>query len=171
VVNQAQGNHDQAIALLQRALESSRTQGPISTANAMTCLGAALVSTGDLDEAERLQQEALRLFRDAGASASEAVALSHLGAVYLERNDVSAAYEAYDRSWRIARELQARDCEAHALEGRAHCSYRQGLPGEGLDRFNQASEIYRKLGMWTRVERIKALLERLERLERREQPE
>lgn len=142
------GDHEGAIRDLLQSLELLQglayRQGQ---ANALALLGAARSLSGDVPGAIGDLEHALGLFRDLGSRDGEAFALNHYAAVFGSTGDYAQALRFYRDALRLARAVEMPDEQAHALEGIGESLLSAGdVPG-GIDHLNQATDIYKRLGM------------------------
>lgn len=158
------GDHEGAIEDLRQSLELLQElayrQGQ---ANALALLGAARSLSGDVPGAFQNLEQALGLFRELGSRDGEAFALNHYAAVFGSTGDYARALRLYRDALRLARDVEMPDEQAHALEGIGECLLSAGdVPG-GIDHLNQATDIYKRLGM-ADLERVEERLAALDPL-------
>nr|MBA2754872.1 hypothetical protein [Chloroflexia bacterium] len=101
---QAQGDHDEAVALSQAALAAFRVMGESrGAAVALTTLGLDAMVNGDCDLAETFLGESLAHFRTMGDPRAGAWALRHLSSVAYRRGDMARAAALAEEGLSIAR--------------------------------------------------------------------
>ena len=71
-------------------------------------LGLIAKMTGDLDEAERLYRECLSIMREIGNRQGEAISLSNLGQISMERGDFAEQKDCTGKVW-LSREKLVTD--------------------------------------------------------------
>jgi tetratricopeptide (TPR) repeat protein len=109
-------------------------------------LGWAKRATGFPAEALAANEQALRLYRNAGDRWNEAATLSNLGHVYAGLGQPQRALEYYQQALPISREVRNRACEAITLNniGRVHSGL--GQPQRALEHYHQALPIQGRSG-------------------------
>lgn len=129
----AAADHHRRAALLFAAAGDGRWRG-IS----LTLLGAALFDQGELRQAGRCFEEALRLRRAAGDTAGEATLLHNLGHVRQLLGEPDLALELYEES--LARWQEHGDDErvTDTLHNLGALELALGRPEEALDRLREA---------------------------------
>jgi len=107
---------------------------------------AELLSEGTLEQKRKgieKYQEALELYRRAGASREEAATLNDIGVVYRALGETQKALEKYDEALPIARAIGYRSGEATTLDNIGLAYQSLGEARKALDKFNEALPIIR----------------------------
>lgn len=92
-------HHDEAVGSFQRALECHRMVGDeLGLANTFSQFGKALLSQGDLQQAERCLNNASEHFIKLGQEPSEAAVLRLLADIYETRRDYVSALRCLERA-------------------------------------------------------------------------
>jgi ATP/maltotriose-dependent transcriptional regulator MalT len=106
------------VPLYQAALAIARElNDPFAIGNSLDCLSDAAYRRGDLDEAERLADEAVASCRGGGSVLAAGFALSTLAQVVLARGHTARAAAAYQEALTLARNVDSDWLLADALAG------------------------------------------------------
>ena len=109
------GDHDQAVALLERLLDDPATGAGLPSALLIARKGGALVAAGRVGDAKRSYRAAAALLPDSGADAERAQVLAGYGAALLHALDFAAARTVALEALELARRAGARTVEARVL--------------------------------------------------------
>ena len=121
-------------------------------------LGTARRLRGDPGGALEPLAESVALFRTIGLRGGEAWALNHYAAAFKDVGDLPSAEATYHDALRISREVGQPDDEAHALEGLGECRLSAGGSAGASALFQQARDIYERLGMAADLGRVQGRL-------------
>ncbi len=135
--------------VVQRATEyflATVAKGSVEYATLVGNLGLIARTRGDLDGAERLHREALKINRKLGRLEGQAAALGNLGAVAQTRGDLDGAERLHRESLEIERKLGRLEGQASDLGNLGLIALTRG-DLDGAERLHRESlEIERKLG-------------------------
>jgi tetratricopeptide (TPR) repeat protein/predicted Ser/Thr protein kinase len=106
----------------------------------------ALETLGQLDEAKRSIDEAIRLFGQAGDRNGTAGAVITLGTILEAKNDLPGARRLYEDGLRLAREIGNRETTATALLDLGQVLSQSGDPAGARGRYEEALVVARAIG-------------------------
>ena len=109
------GDHDQAVALLERLLDDPATGAGLPSALLIARKGGAFLAAGRVGDAERSYRAAAALLPDSGADAERAQVLAGYGATLLHALDFTAARTVALEALELARRAGAHTVEARVL--------------------------------------------------------
>ena len=109
------GDHDEAIALLDRLLGDPATAGGLPSALLMARRGGALAAAGRAGEAEQSYRAAAALLPDEGVEAERAEVLAGYGAALLQALDFAGARTVALEALELARHAEAHTVQARVL--------------------------------------------------------
>jgi eukaryotic-like serine/threonine-protein kinase len=138
------GRHDDALRILESALDQRRTILPPDhpdIAESLTSLAVLLAYQGNLDESQRLSLEAVRIYGGLYGPVHEKIATSYnnLAAIHLERGETNSAEVFLREAVSIRRDLGMETQPAFAtnLDGLA-------LTLQRMERLDEAEALYRE---------------------------
>jgi tetratricopeptide (TPR) repeat protein len=133
LIFESQGDEVASAEMEREALNVARESGyQVGEAIGLDCMGQVAILLGDLAEAQRWLEDAVRLQRQLGLHSAEAHALAYLAAVLLWRGDAERALAVGGEAIDIASATRARYAEAWA-------KYRVGEAQAALSRHAEAS--------------------------------
>jgi tetratricopeptide (TPR) repeat protein len=128
------------VSLTARRAAAHRVMA-ITTGN----LGALQSRTGDYPAATANLTRALGIYGELGDRGSQAGVLNDLGEM-LSRSGTASRPATTTPALAIAQEISAPLEEARALEDLGHCLLQDGHPGDAAAHWQQALEIYQRIG-------------------------
>jgi len=135
------------IAWLEAALAAARSLGDRrGEGNALTNLGAAYYSLGEVRKAIGYYEEALKIKREIGDRRGEGNALGNLGLAYADLGEVQKAIGYHEESLKIKREIGDRRGEGNALGNLGAAYYSLGEVQKAIGYYEEALVIARELG-------------------------
>ena len=96
-------------------------------------LGNLYVRTARLNDAERVYEQALPIYRAIEARLGEANTLRALGNLYVRTNRLNDAERVYEQALPIYRAIEARLGEANTLQGMGRLALAKGAPAEAFE--------------------------------------
>jgi class 3 adenylate cyclase/tetratricopeptide (TPR) repeat protein len=133
------GDWDEAVRWYDGAREIGlRTGNHVQAAISGMNLGELLVNQGQLDEAETLLLDSIRIFRATGYPDGQALAETYLGRLLLARGDVEAAAQCLDGARRSFENIGIPGGALEATVPLADCHLRLGDPAEALRLIDEA---------------------------------
>jgi pimeloyl-ACP methyl ester carboxylesterase/tetratricopeptide (TPR) repeat protein len=143
---------EQALQYLTEALDLARNEGDDrAMADILYHLGTTSFSAGAYYESAKYHQEAVDICTRLGYDDLVAVQAFHgRGEAYFTTGDSTAAIEYYQKSLRLARQIQDKSFESENLQMMGFASF--GMAGianyeQGLDVFSQSLAISQRLGL------------------------
>jgi len=107
--------------------------------------GQVLLSSGNVDAAERAFRASRTLWRRLGDRQGEATALNNLGELARQRGQLDMAERYFEQALPILREVQDRQGEATVLNNLGLVAYGRGQPDAAQSYFAQALDIDREV--------------------------
>src|SRR5690606_18309707 len=131
IIAHHQGDFEAALAHWERALAVFRTDGNHSgEASAMSNLSRAQLALGNSDEAVRLVEEAVELYRSLGSTLRKANARYQLGYVTAQRGELETALEEFREALAVFQDKRQRFWEGMTYYRMAEVHLAQGLAAE-----------------------------------------
>jgi tetratricopeptide (TPR) repeat protein len=130
------GRHDEAVRRVRDAIEIIGKLAPSDGIKALrgtlrSELGDALRAGGQLGEAKKAYEAALKIAEERGDLRGQGIDRSHLGSLALTAGDLEAALTHQQGALQLFQRLQEHDLEAAAKAGLERG--RTALPGGGAD--------------------------------------
>jgi len=139
-VARAEGPVDEAVTLAHEAIAVARSlDNPVTVGWALLYAGRALYSSGDLQAAEAMQNEALATFRRVGERWGESDAIGELAIIARDRGDSARAAAHYAEALRMRHQMGGNAGIATGLVGVADLARRAGYPDAAARLFGAAS--------------------------------
>jgi SagB-type dehydrogenase family enzyme len=145
------GRHDEAVRRVRDAIEVIGKLAPSDGIKALrgtlrSELGDALRASGQIGEAKKAYEAALKIAEERGDSRGQGIDLSHLGSLALTAGDFEAALTYQQRALQLFQRLHERDFEAAACHqlGRVHQERREWEEAER--HYQQAARITEERG-------------------------
>jgi predicted ATPase/class 3 adenylate cyclase len=132
--------------VLRWALDEAATDDPLLRAHATWTLGRLAAVQGDASSAAASLEQALTLFRDAGASRETVFALSELSWIALDRGELDAAERRADEALSLARAHDDDRSVSGALGALASVAAERGDSGRARTLAHECLAIRRQLG-------------------------
>jgi tetratricopeptide (TPR) repeat protein len=153
------GQYQQAINLFQQQLKVvCRIGDRFGEANALNGLGNAYHSLGLHQQALDLHQQALKIAHEIGNRQIESHALNGLGSAYYSLGQYKQAIDLYQLSLKIKREIGDWRGSANSLFNQAHTFAKLGQSLWGLQKLQEAKQLYAALGLNHEVEKCNAAI-------------
>ena len=131
---------------LEEALAMEEDTEPLIRARALTAAGNLAVDLGDMEYANAVHSEALRLRRETGDMRATAGSLSNLGVIARAQGDYKRAEELYEESLSIFWELGSDGSAAAVLDNLGFLALTQGKYERAEELHTQAMNLSRKVG-------------------------
>lgn len=143
-VHYARGEYGQARAAYDVAL--AFTADPVMRAKIQLNLGVIANIEGDLETARAMYARSRSVFREAGDTAFEALALYNLGMLHADQREWDEADEAYRLTLDVCEARGDRQMLANVLVNRSEVSSGRGRYDEAVATCDRALTIYVELG-------------------------
>jgi serine/threonine protein kinase/tetratricopeptide (TPR) repeat protein/TolB-like protein len=150
----ALGDFPHQLAATQRALQhAEQTGAKLLVARARLFEGRTYYNQGNPQQSEQALDAARRLFIDAGDRAGAASALSSLGSVLSDQQDITRARRMYEESFATSEEIGDRRAMSSALNNLGILLKDQGALAEARRAHERSLAIRREIGdrSWTAV--------------------
>ncbi len=141
------GDHDQAVAILQKArlaYEALKDQTGIATV--LDLMAYSVLAQGELGGASDLFEELLKIYRDLGERRMEASVLGTLGDILGQQEKMQDAEAHLQESLEIFQQLKAEDAIATTTQHLGILKHRQGNLDEAESFYRDAQRRYIELG-------------------------
>ncbi|MEM7375581.1 MAG: tetratricopeptide repeat protein [Bacteroidota bacterium] len=148
---QLESELEEAINNLSKGLSIAEKIGDMAgTISAWSNLGIGRQKQGNIEEAIKCQQIALRLSRETqdvspDTRKGEMISLGNLGNIYVSMGDYQKALSYYDETEKIASEIGDARNQVNWLSNKGHVYRQLGREEEAKDYFEKALDIGRKL--------------------------
>jgi len=136
-------NYEAILKLAPRVDEESALEGKSA---AFGNIGLIYSDKGDLDEALKYHEDALKIARDNGYKQGEAIQLGNIGLVYAGRGDLDTALKYHEDALKIARDIGYKLGEAFQLGNIGTIYIRKGDLDTALKYHEDALKIARDIG-------------------------
>jgi tetratricopeptide (TPR) repeat protein len=159
------GRVDEAVRLLERALEQATSSGRMSgLARLLSALGEAHLGAGRLEAAHTLAARTLDLARTHQERGQEAYALRLLGDIATHRDppEVEEAERSYCQALALAHELGMRPLQAHCHLGLGTLYAKTGRREQARAELSAATALYHAMDMTFWLPPAEAALGQLE---------
>ncbi|MEP7058076.1 MAG: adenylate/guanylate cyclase domain-containing protein [Caldimonas sp.] len=148
LITESQGDEVESAEMERQALHIARaTADAVGEAIGLDCMGQGAILLGDLPEAQRSFEDALRLQRQLGLRGTEAHSLAYLAAVMLWRGDETRALAVARQALETAVASGARYAEAWAHYRLGEARSALGRHGEAALSFAAAAALAREIGI------------------------
>jgi predicted ATPase/class 3 adenylate cyclase len=139
-----QGNHAEALQMLEKCLALRRTLGnPIEIAAALSTLSLVRLHEGDADQSRHDEQEAVEIFRTIGNRTGEAIGLLHLGHIDIHVSNDQQARRHFEGCLEIARGIKHLEMESECELMLGELSLESGDLHAAHKRFTRSLEVCR----------------------------
>ena len=157
------GRIDDALAVLDRALDRNSARTESQEVRVLLCAGQAYLTTGHGEAARDLTARALASSRERGERGHEALAHWLFGELSdrLDPGDARTAEAHYNEALVLAEPRGMRPLVAHCHAGLAKLYRRAGKRTESDEHFAAATSMYREMGMAYWREKAEAEMRRL----------
>lgn len=159
------GDYDKALEHLEASLSLQDAQ-PTTEYSAMAKAALALVKLklGDIDQAQRLFEEALQVNLSLDNPTFISMSLTGLATTSLARRDTKGAIKWLEQSLAIAKDIpDPSRARAYALRVRGSLHEDQGDLQMALECYEEALDIYSRLGQALRISETEQLIDALRR--------
>jgi tetratricopeptide (TPR) repeat protein len=139
-----QGNHLEALKMLEKCLALRRTLGnPIEIAAALSTLSLVRLHEGNADQSRHDEQEAVEIFRTIGNRTGEAIGLLHLGHIDVHVANNEQARRHFEGCLAIARDIMHFEMESECELMLGELSLDAGDLQAARKRFTRSLEVCR----------------------------
>jgi tetratricopeptide (TPR) repeat protein len=146
LAHEMRGEQENALRLLQKALEEHRSIGDrLGEGRDLTALGVHYKNQGDYDKAMEYFSEALELRRGIGDRRGYAANLANIGNILRLRNQVPEAQHNLEQALTVFKELSDKKGEADSLTNLGHVDAARGMQSAALERFAAALKLHREI--------------------------
>ena len=147
MIRKDQGRYEEAVELLQKALECESEKHSYRAACAMANMAIVISDHRDrLPEAEELYLTALKVFRETGERRDEGSTNMHLGILSLDKGDAVKALEYYEAAGDAFRSINFAYGEALVLTNVSSVYLKLDRPEEAISALRTAADMYTKVG-------------------------
>jgi len=136
-------NYNAILKLTKNVNEKEALEGK---ASALGNIGLLYQDKGDLDQALKYHQEALKIDKEIGFRQGEANQLGNIGLIYQAKGDLDQALKYLEEALKIAKEIGYREGEASALGNIGLIYKAKGDLDQALKYLEEALKIHKEIG-------------------------
>ncbi len=147
--HESQGDYEKALVYLQSAqtvLRSDQDAFALEQANTLNDTGWIFFRRGNLEQAEILLAEGLRMAEESGQIDVTASILNRLAGIYFQRDSVEPALDYLERSLHLREEIGDVVAVARSYNNLGLINWKQGLLQNALDNFDRSFHLQANLG-------------------------
>lgn len=159
--NRDLGEYDAAVSYARRSMEYEHLLPEYSQGWPEYHLSRALYMRGDLDESERILEQALQRFREVGSTWAVSLGSDLLGQIKMAQGKLDEALELSLKVWdTLLPQLGPEHADmANSLQWRGNIYRAMGDADKARGCYNQSAEVYRRRKCPARAEQIQRLAE------------
>jgi tetratricopeptide (TPR) repeat protein len=136
------GNYEQALSFAEEGMEISKElEAPRAKAYCTEVYGLVAFANNDLDEGERLLNQAISIFNQIGDRRNIAITWINLARIAYRKGNIEDAYQLIDKSLATSRLLKIEWTRGLALEIKGLLQRKQGNYIQALQSFQESLEI------------------------------